>query len=1098
MTSNKYSFEEAKQAYAEERYEDALMMFNSLLAEISFREPELVLWLGESYYKIQDLFRARKCCTEVIANATKGIIRERARQLLVEIDNNYANINSKPHVSNKHDDNTQLHQPNSLHSSNENMLMSDKGRSKSSTNVSGSQKQLQQKKHQTDKPGQVTNKIFNIHKFIQSFDISLGFKFLSLKSLNLRTKATILAIALGVLPVGIIGLLAYHFVNQSVTSQIKVEKQAKALAITDKINSFLFERYGNIQNLASLSVFNKLSVSKGYTLRQKQDLLTIFSRIYGVYDNIAVFDAKGNLLVQTPGKKLDNYSDRRFFQTAISTTRPVISSPEISRSSGTLVVHFVAPVKDVKTGQVVSVITARVSVRFIEDSIREFGTTGDRYYIVDEKGKIFIAQERQYLSQNAQTIVPNFDELKANNQLEFKAEIQGTADRSRELVAYAPVRKLDGIPQVGWSVLVTTEARTAFSLQRQLLLTLLIGTVLTALSATVLAVITAKRGTDPLITLVGAVKQLGQGDLDTRVPAEGKNELAELGKNINLMADRIQSLVSQQQIETEYAQQLSAITINLRQTLNFKDTLDQVVRDLQKALKVERVIICKLNPNTLVGEVKAEAVAVGYSHVKELLFNYPELSKSTILESYKNGKIDFINDIDKLFKQENYCLANQQQLKELKVKAMAAAPIVINRCIYGFLIAYYCIEVHTWSSIEINLFKKIKTQIDIALEYVNLFAQVQEERSNAESARQQAEDLREQANATAEEQRKQKELIQSQLAELQTDVVAAARGDLTVYSRVGDGEIGIVADLFNSIVESLREIVIEVKSASSQVNTSVIQDGVAICSLAHDANQQSVEINNMLRLVEQMTTSIQELAENARQAAEVAQIASEAADIGGTAMAQTVESIFVLRETVVDTSKKVKRLGEASQQISNIGNLINEIALQTKVLAVNASIEAARSGEENKFAVIAQEVTALASSSANATKEIEQIVESIQMETCQVVSAMDLGTSQVVEGTKLAANAKEGLSKTVNLSHQINKLLQSISDTTLTQAETSQIVTKSMQQNAQVSEDNAKSAQQVSHSLQQTVETTQKLQSLVGKFKVESETYLNSSRKVKW
>ena len=138
--------------------------------------------------------------------------------------------------------------------------------------------------------------------------------------------------------------------------------------------------------------------------------------------------------------------------------------------------------------------------------------------------------------------------------------------------------------------------------------------------------------------------------------------------------------------------------------------------------------------------------------------------------------------------------------------------------------------------------------------------------------------------------------------------------------------------------------------------------------------------------------------------------ASTNATEGGKAMDRTVESIVQLRETVGETAKKVKRLGESSQQISKVISLINQIALQTNLLAINASIEAARAGEEGRgFAVVAEEVGQLAAQSAAATKEIEQIVENIQLETSQVVEAMELGTTQVVEGTHLVEEAKQSL-----------------------------------------------------------------------------------------
>lgn len=286
-------------------------------------------------------------------------------------------------------------------------------------------------------------------------------------------------------------------------------------------------------------------------------------------------------------------------------------------------------------------------------------------------------------------------------------------------------------------------------------------------------------------------------------------------------------------------------------------------------------------------------------------------------------------------------------------------------------------------------------------------------------------------------------------------------------------------------VKSLREIVTQVKKATGQVNVSVSANDGAIRQLSDEAFKQAQEITLTLNSVEQMALSIQEVADSARQAAEVARATSTTAETGGKAMDRTVDGFLSLRKTVAETALVVKRLGESSQQISKVVSLINQIAMQTKMLALNASIEAVRAGKEGRgFTVVAEEVRKLATQSGEATKEIEQMVQNIQREISEAIRAMELGTTQVLEGTNRVEDTKQSLKQIVEVSRHIDQLVQSISSATVSQAQTSQEVTNLMKEIANVSKRTSLESRQVSSSLQQTVAIAQQLQEFVGAFKL--------------
>jgi methyl-accepting chemotaxis protein PixJ len=214
-------------------------------------------------------------------------------------------------------------------------------------------------------------------------------------------------------------------------------------------------------------------------------------------------------------------------------------------------------------------------------------------------------------------------------------------------------------------------------------------------------------------------------------------------------------------------------------------------------------------------------------------------------------------------------------------------------------------------------------------------------------------------------------------------------------------------------------------------------------------------------------------------------VATRSIAAGDAAMNQTVEGISAIRETVAETAKKVKRLGEASQRISKVVSLINGFAAQTNLLALNAAIEAVRAGEQGQgFAMVAEEVRSLAQQSSVATAEIEQLVEEIQTQTNDVVLAMEAGTEQVVEGTQLVAATREKLSEITTVSTRINRLITEISQATTVQTQAYATVSQTMEQVATIADGNSKQSETVAESFSRLLEVAETLQVSVSQFKV--------------
>jgi twitching motility protein PilJ len=235
-----------------------------------------------------------------------------------------------------------------------------------------------------------------------------------------------------------------------------------------------------------------------------------------------------------------------------------------------------------------------------------------------------------------------------------------------------------------------------------------------------------------------------------------------------------------------------------------------------------------------------------------------------------------------------------------------------------------------------------------------------------------------------------------------------------------------------------------------------------------------------------MNESIQRVAENAREAEEVARTSSVTALKGGEAVERTVSGILQIQETVSETARKVKRLAEASQEISKIVAIISQISSRTNLLALNASIQAARAGEAGRgFAIVADEVRQLADRSKKSLQEIEQIVLQIQSETGSVMEAMEEGIQQVLDVSEKSEQAKRSLEDIIEVSNHIDQLVRSITADTVQQKENSQAAAQVMQSVETVAQEASQESQRVAGSLQKLVAISRDLLASVERFRIE-------------
>jgi len=720
--------------------------------------------------------------------------------------------------------------------------------------------------------------------------------------LGLKAKATVLAIAIGTIPVVAIGVLSYVVVSRTVTDQVLETNKSRAFQISDKLNRFMFERYGDIQVLASLDLFTDPNLK--VSTEQKSAALDRFIQAYGAYNSISVIGLDGNTEFsdsKTVTPAGFNYKQQQidYFEQALVTNIASIGYPRFSKITKKFSLFASAPIKI--NGQTTAVIRSRIPIEKIDDVLKDFSDAACLFYIADAKtGKIFASNDNTEETLIYKDRFPSLGKVFPSQE----PNVQIISEGGGRVLTYVNTATFPGLPNLNWTVILSTPTKVAFAAQQGLLIAIAIGTVVTTILVTFLAIWIANRATKPIEEASEALDKIGKGNLDTRVSVLGSDEIALLNSNINLMAELLEERIYEQ---------------------------------------------------------------------------------------------------------------------------------------------------------------------DLELERINI-------------ARQEA---RADADANAQEQKLGKEKLQYRALELLMEVDPISRGDLTIRAQVTDDEIGTIADSYNSTVQNLRRIVVQVQAAAQQVTDTTTASGTSVEGLSTEALRQAEEISDALDQVQTMSKSIRSVTASAEQAEVVVQQAAITLQEGDAAMNLTVDGILAIRDTVAEASEKVKRLGETSQSISRVVNLINSFAEQTNLLALNAAIEAARAGAQGRgFAVVADEVQALAQQSADATAEISELVAQIQAGTNEVILAMESGTKQVNTGTQLVGDARKNLTQIAEASAQISNLVAAIAAAATEQSKASDTVTETITDVAAIALNTSTEANQVSNSFKDLLEVAQQLQKSVGQFKV--------------
>ena len=312
-----------------------------------------------------------------------------------------------------------------------------------------------------------------------------------------------------------------------------------------------------------------------------------------------------------------------------------------------------------------------------------------------------------------------------------------------------------------------------------------------------------------------------------------------------------------------------------------------------------------------------------------------------------------------------------------------------------------------------------------------------------------------------------------------------ADGDLTVTATVTEDITGAIADSINYAIDALRSLVSAINETTLQVSSAAQQTQATAMHLAEASDHQAQQITGASTAINEMAVSIEGVSTHASELADEARKSVDMANTGSDAVQKTINGMDSIRETIQETSKRIKRLGESSQEIGDIVELINDIAEQTNILALNAAIQAAMAGDAGRgFAVVADEVQRLAERSADATKQIEALVKGIQSDTKEAVASMEQSTSGVVQGAQLAQDAGQALEQIETVSEHLADLIRNISESASQQANAASNISDTMNVIQEITTQTSAGTNETAASIGNLAELANELRRSVAGFKL--------------
>jgi methyl-accepting chemotaxis protein len=890
---------------------------------------------------------------------------------------------------------------------------------------------------------------------------------------SMRAKLLALTLIPTIIALGATGYFAYQNAASSIVDALGVNFQGLAENSMDKIDRVLFERYGDVQAFAANPLARE-AARKQVPADRLKEFANLMAGLYGVYDAMVVVDTKGHVIatstVSPDGKPLDSrpletasFASAEWFTACLSGAVPEGSSyvgiPSYDKGiegaygSKRIVMPFAAPIR-MSSGEIAGVWCNYASFTAVVQSITDQTTTQYRakgyptfrITMIDKDGLIIdddadgdiltknLAQSGKSLCVDRLMAGENGFTLEKSVRYGF-TQVNGFA-RSKGVGSYAGKQ---------WGLLTRARTDDALVPVYQLRSTLIMTGVGILVVIVVLVIWFSGRMVAPIKSISHAAERLAVGDVDVEAKSSSRDEIGQLAASFAMLVANIKEQAAV--IERIAAGDLSVQVVPKSE----KDVASKALAKAVVSLQGLVVEASSLTEAAVSGQLSTRGnankfqggyhdIVRGVNETLDALIG-PLTVAANCVDGIARGEIpppiqeDYRGDFNALKENLNQCIA--------AVKAVVAdATMLSSSAVAGKLSARADAARHKGD------FHKIVQGVNDTLDAV---IKPVEEGSRVLSA--------------------------------------MATGDMTVRMHGQyKGDLLTIKGSINKVGTSLEEALLRVSEAAAATASASSEISSSTEEMAAGAQEQTSQAGEVASAVEEMARTILENSKNAGIASETAKNARQIAEAGGQAVNDTVKGMRRIADVVNKSASTVRELGKSSDQIGEIITVIDDIADQTNLLALNAAIEAARAGEQGRgFAVVADEVRKLAERTTKATKEIAGMIKKIQSDTVGAVESMDEGTREVEEGITLADKAGASLSKILNVIQQVTDMVTQIAAASEQQSSASEQISKNVEAISKVTGETAQGTQQIARAAEDLNRLTENLQQLVSQFKLAGE-----------